>query len=113
MLTIYHNPKCSKSRNALQYIKDKGVDFTVVEYLKNNFTEESLKNVLAKLNMKPFDIVRTQEQEYKDKYKGKNFTDDEWIKILLENPRLIKRPIVAKEHKAVLGIDVTEIDKVL
>ena len=66
-----------------------------------------------KLNMKPVEIVRTQEDEFKDGLKGKTFTDEEWITILLENPKLIQRPIVVKNHKAVVGQPVEEIDRLL
>jgi arsenate reductase len=113
MLTIYHNPKCRKSREGLQYLETKGLEFTVIEYLKTPFTREMMKDLLMKLNMKPIEIVRTHEDEYKEKLKGKNFTDDEWITILLENPKLIQRPIVVKNNKAVLGQPVDEIDRLI
>ncbi len=113
MITIYHNPKCRKSRSGLQYLKDKGLECTVVEYLKVPFSRKQLQDVLMKLNKKPEDIVRTQEDAYKEKLKGKHFTDEEWITILLENPKLIQRPIVVRDNKAVLGQPVEEIDRLL
>jgi arsenate reductase len=113
MITIYHNPKCRKSRAGLQYLSEKGLEHTVVEYLKTPFTREQLKDLLMKLNMRPEEIVRTQEDEFKEKLKGKTFTDEEWITILLENPKLIQRPTVSKNHKAVLGQPVDEIDRLL
>jgi len=97
----------------LQYLLDKGLEFTVVEYLKNPLTREQLKNILMKLNMNPDEIVRTSEDDFKAKLKGKSFTDEEWITILLENPKLIQRPIVVKNHKAVLAQPVDEIDRLL
>jgi arsenate reductase len=103
MIKIYHNPRCKKSRAGLEYLKNKGVDFEIVEYLKNPLTEEELKELLVKLNKKPQEMIRTQEAIYKQQFKGKNFTDDEWIKIMVENPKLIKRPIVVKDNKAVWG----------
>lgn len=103
MLTIYHNPRCKKSRGGLQYLRDHNIDAKVVEYLKEPLNETQLKTLLMKLNKKPQDIVRTQEDIYKKELKGKNFTDDEWIKILLENPKLIQRPIVEDKHKAVIA----------
>jgi arsenate reductase (glutaredoxin) len=113
MITIYHNPKCRKSRAGLQYLQDKGLECTVVEYLKTPFSRQEFKNLLMKLNMRPEEIVRTQEDEYKEKLKGKHFSDEEWITILLENPKLIQRPIVATNLKAILGQPTDEIDRLL
>ncbi len=103
MITIYHNPRCKKSRAGLEYLKSKGVDFEIREYLKEPLTEEELKVLLMKLNKKPQEMIRTQEAVYKQNFKGKDFTDDEWIKIIVENPKLLKRPIVVKDNKAVWG----------
>lgn len=113
MMTIYHNPKCRKSREGLQYLHEQGIECTVVEYMKNPLTREQLKELLMKLNLSPIDIVRTQEDEYKEKLKGRTFTDEEWITILIENPKLIKRPIVVRNHKAVLAQPPDEIDRLL
>jgi len=103
MLTIYHNPRCKKSRGGLQYLRDHNIETKVVEYLKEPLGADQLKILLMKLNKKPGDIIRTQEDIYKKELKGKNFTDDEWIKILIENPKLIQRPIVEDRHKAVIA----------
>ena len=103
MLRIYHNPRCKKSSAGLQFIKDKTNDIEIVEYLKNPISEGELKELLMKLNKNPLDMIRTQEAIYKSGFKGKNFTDDEWVKIMIENPKLIKRPIVVKNNKAVWG----------
>jgi len=113
MITIYHNPKCRKSREGLEYVKGKGLPFTVVEYLKTPFSREHLKELLMKLNLAPRDLVRTQEDIYKEQFKGKNFTDEEWISILLENPKLIQRPIVVRGYRAAIGQPVGDIEKVL
>ena len=112
-MKIYHNPKCKKSREGLNYLRDKNEDIEIIEYLKTPFTEETLATVLMKLNKPPIDIVRTQEAIYKSDFKGKNFTDEEWIKILLENPKLIQRPIIEGKYKAVIGNPLSEIDKLL
>jgi len=101
MIKIYHNPKCKKSRAGLAYLSQKGTPFEVVEYIKNPLTEKELKDILIKMNVKPQEIIRTQEEIYKKQFKGRQFTDDEWVRILVENPRLIKRPIVVKNYKAV------------
>ena len=110
-MNLYHNPRCKKSRAGLEYLKNQGVEPKVVKYMKEDLlTEDKLKNLLMKLNRKPQDIIRTQEKVYKDNFKGKNFTEDEWVKILVENPRLIQRPIVESKYKAVIGDPPQNID---
>ena len=111
MVTIYHNPRCKKSRAGLQYLQTKTDEIQIVEYLKNPLTEDELKKLLMLLNKKPQEMIRTQESVYKQNFKGKNFTDDEWVKIMVENPKLIKRPIVVKGNKAVWGDPAEEIEK--
>lgn len=102
-MKIYHNPRCSKSRQTLELIKQNGVEPEVVEYLKDIPTKKEFKEVLAKLNKKPSEILRKGEAVYKEKFKGANFTEEEWIDVMLEYPKLIERPIVVKDYKAVLG----------
>jgi arsenate reductase (glutaredoxin) len=102
-MKIYHNPRCSKSRETLKLIKDAGADVEVIEYLNAIPTVEELKTILMKLNLNPKDIVRTSEPVYKEKFKNSNFNNDEWLKIMVEYPKLIERPIVVKGNKAILG----------
>lgn len=113
MYKIYHNPRCKKSRAGLQYLQEKGHEPEVIEYLKNPIDVAELKDILVRLNKKPDQILRTQEAIYKSDFKGKNFTDDEWLSILIENPKLIQRPIVVKGPKAVIGDPSSEIDALL
>ena len=113
MITIYHNPRCGKSRAGLEYLRENGLEHTIVEYLKTPFTRGSLKELLMKLNLSPRELARTQEEFYKKKLKGKQFTDEEWITILLENPKLIRRPIMVKGYRAVIGHTVEEIGRLL
>lgn len=111
---IYHNTKCRKSRGGLQYLEEKGIKPEIIEYLKDKpFTEKSLSEIIHKLGIQPTDLIRTQEADYKQNYRGKNFSNNEWIKILVENPKLIRRPIIVKENKAVLGDIVENIDVLL
>lgn len=102
-MKIYHNPRCRKSRETLELIKAQGIEPEVVEYLKDVPSNQEMKELLMKLNMGASDLVRKVEKEYKEKYKGKNFNEDEWIQIMLESPKLIERPIVVRGNKAVLG----------
>ena len=108
--TIYHNTRCKKSRSGLQYLIQKGIEPTIVEYLKDPiFTIESLTKLIQKLNIKPIELIRTQEEIYKKNYKGKNLSNEQWISVLVKNPKLIRRPIVEKGEQAVVGDEVENI----
>ena len=113
MYTIYHNPRCKKSRAGLEFLKNKSNEVEVVEYLKNPLSREELTILLMKLNKRPQEMIRTQEDIYKSDFKGKDFTDEEWVKIMLEYPKLIKRPIVVRGNKAVWGDPAEEIEVLL
>jgi len=102
-VTIYHNPRCKKSKETLSLLEEKGIEPEIVENLKNPPDKETLRNILQKLNKKPEDIIRKQEKVFKDNYKGKDLSEDEWLTVLTENPKLIERPIVLKGEKAALG----------
>lgn len=112
-MKIYHNPRCSKSRKGLQYIEDKGYNFEVVKYLEEGIGEEELTGLIAKSGKTAFDFVRQHEQQYKDEYKGKILSDEEWIKVLTKNPKLLHRPIIVNGDKAVLGNPPENIDKIM
>lgn len=113
MITIYHNPRCSKSRNALNAIKNSKKEFEVIEYLTDLFTEETLSTLVEKLNIKPEELVRKNESIFLEKFKGGSFTDIEWIKILVENPKLIQRPIVLTKSRACVARDEQTIEFIL
>lgn len=103
MIKIYHNPRCRKSRETLGIIEDKGIDPEIVLYLDSVPTQKELKGILKMLGIKAYDLIRKSEAIYKEKYKGKDYTESEWIKIMVKHPKLIERPIVIKGKKAVLG----------
>lgn len=103
MLKIYHNPRCRKSREGLEYLKDKTSEFELIDYLKVGLTKEIIDEILLKTHLEPEKLVRTQEELFKKELKGKNFTREEWIQILIENPKLLHRPIVLAKHKAVIA----------
>ncbi len=113
MLKIYHNTRCKKSRLGLQYLQEKGLNPEVVEYLKQPITEEELKHLLMKLNRPASEMIRTQEAIFKSEYKGLNLTEDEWVKVIVEHPKLLKRPIVETRLKAVWGDPVEAIESIL
>lgn len=111
---IYHNTRCRKSRGGLQYLESKGIKPEIVEYLKDNpFTFDQLKDIVKKMGIQAHDLIRTQEADYRQNYKGKDLKDDEWIRIMVENPKLIRRPIIIKGDKAVLGEKAEQIDQLL
>ncbi|TAI48663.1 arsenate reductase (glutaredoxin) [Flagellimonas allohymeniacidonis] len=113
MLKIYHNPRCRKSREGLAYLQEKGLDFEEVRYLDEIPSQEKLAQVLGYLGMKPMELVRTNEAVWKEKYKGKNLSDSEIIKAMVENPKLIERPIVVNGDKAVVARPAERIKDIL
>ena len=102
-MKIYHNPRCAKSRQALALLQENGVEPQVVEYLKDLLTKEGLSELIGFLGIEPLALVRKNEAVWKEQYKGKELSDKEVIKAMVENPKLIERPIVVKQKKAVLG----------
>ncbi len=113
MTRIYHNPRCRKSRAGLEYLQQKEGEFETIDYIKQGISQEEIRDILTKMNISPSNLIRTQEDYYKKELKGKDFPGDEWIRILAENPRLIQRPIIVTEHKAVLGQPPENIDNLL
>ena len=111
MYTVYHNPRCKKSRAGLHYVKEKGMEHQVREYLKEPLSEDELSRLLMKLHIKPQEMVRTQEEYYRKELKGLTLNDEEWIKIMTQNPKLIRRPIVEGKYKAVVGDPPENIDQ--
>ena len=102
MLTIYHNPRCSKSRQTLQLIEDANAPVTVVEYLKTPLTEQEIKDLLRKLSLAPIDMMRVKEAEFKDQ-NLKGASDEALISAMAQTPKLIERPIVVKGNSAIIG----------
>jgi arsenate reductase len=111
MLKIYHNPRCKHSRAGFEHLKTKTDNFKVRDYLKEQITAEEIKEIILKTNLSAKDLARTQEEYFRKNLKGKNFTNDEWIRILMENPKLIQRPIVVGKLKAVIANPPEKIDK--
>ena len=102
-MIIYHNPRCSKSREGLAILKEANQDFEIIEYLKNPPTQDELSSIIEKLKIKPIELVRKTEAIWKENFKGKELTDEQIIKAMVENPKLIERPIVVIDNKAILG----------
>jgi len=102
-MKIYHNPRCRKSRETLQIIQDSGTEVEIIKYLEVVPSEEELTDLIKKLNITAERLIRKPEKNFKDQFKGKKLAEEEWIKIMIANPKLIERPIVVKGDKAVLG----------
>jgi arsenate reductase len=103
MITIWHNNRCSKSRDAVCLLEVKNIQAEVFEYLKTPPTAEQIRDIITKLNIEPEELVRKGEEIYKTDYKGRTLTRNEWIEAFLKHPVLIERPIVIKGDSAVIG----------
>jgi arsenate reductase len=103
MLKIFHNPRCKKSCEGLKFLKENSIDHEPILYLEKGLHKKDIEEILLKMNCKPQDIIRTQEEYFKKELRGKNFTQDEWIQIIIENPKLLARPIVVGKYKAVFA----------
>ena len=102
-MKIYHNPRCRRSRETLNLIQENGVSPEIIEYLTNPPSEAELKQVIELLGIKAEDLLRKGEDVYKNQFKGKSLSEDEWIEAMIEFPKLMERPIVVKGDKAVIG----------
>jgi arsenate reductase (glutaredoxin) len=103
-VTIYHNPRCSKSRATLQILEEKNIEPVVVEYLKTPPDAKTLDDLLAKLGMDPRDLMRKQEDEYKENHlDDESLSREDLIAAMIKFPRLIERPIVVANNKVVIG----------
>ena len=103
--TIYHNPNCSKSRKTLEILNYRDVEIKIIEYLKTPPNKDELQDILMKLNISPKDLIRFKDDKAKElgiSYENE-FPFDYWISILVENPKLIERPIVISDKGAVIG----------
>lgn len=103
MTTILHNPRCQKSRMALALLIDNDEPVEIIEYLKNSPSKERLTEIVKLLGIKPEELIRKGETVFKEKFKDQDLSDNEWIDAMIENPKLIERPIVIKNGKAVIG----------
>lgn len=103
MTRIFHNPRCRKSRETLELLEEKKEMVTIIEYLKTPPSKDELKEILEMLDMKPEQLLRKGEAIYKEEFKGKELSDDQWMDAMIAHPKLIERPIVVKDGKAAIG----------
>jgi arsenate reductase len=103
MVQIYHNSRCSKSREGLQIVEETGKEFRIVDYMKEKLSVEELSEIIQKLKIQPIELVRKNEAIWKENYKDKELTDKQVLEAMAEFPNLIERPIVINKGKAVIG----------
>ncbi|MEE9372170.1 MAG: arsenate reductase (glutaredoxin) [Saprospiraceae bacterium] len=102
-MILYHNPRCGKSREAFKILIEKGESPKIREYLKEVPTADEIEELLTILGIDAVDLVRTSEQIYKDEYKHKKMSKVAWIEAMIEHPKLIQRPILIANGKAIIG----------
>ena len=102
-LKIYHNPRCRKSREALQYLEETKQRFDIINYLDNHLSKGEIEQLLKELGYQPEDLIRKNEAIWKEQYKGKDLSVDELVSALNENPKLIERPIISNGKSAVIA----------
>ncbi len=111
-IIIYHNNRCKKSRAGLAYLSEKTNDFKIINYIKDGLQAEELRLIAKKLGVRPADMIRTQEAFYKSHIKGKEFTDEEYIQFIVEKPKLLKRPVILVDDKAVWADPPEKLDEI-
>jgi arsenate reductase len=113
MITIYHNGQCSKSRGALELLQEEGIPHHVRWYLAEPLSTDELEELLKKLGIQASELVRTTEEYYLENLAGKDFSESEWLEILVTHPELIERPIVVNGDKALIARPAGRIHEVL
>jgi arsenate reductase len=111
MITIYHNPRCGKSRDCVAHFEKTNESVEIIKYLDKPLSKEEIQSILKKLNYTPIQLIRVKESVWVENYKGKSLTDDDMIEAMLTYPILIERPIVIKGNKAVVARPLENINK--
>lgn len=113
MIKIYHNPRCTKSRQGVAFLEDKKVEFEVIKYLDQEFTFDTLTSIIHELGIEPIALIRKNEAIWKSDFKGKELSDKDLIEAMVTFPKLIERPIVSNGGKAVVARPTENIEEVL
>ena len=108
-IRIYYNPRCSKCRETAALVSERGYATELVEYLVTPPCKEELRSLLAKLGMKPLELIRRGEELFKQNYAGRTLSDEEWLDALAAHPVLIERPIVVRDDRAVVARPVEKV----
>ena len=111
---LYHNSRCSKSRQALAILEENKIEFEVFEYLKNPLIESDLEGLFTKLGLAPAEVIRKGESVFKElELSSKDLSNKEWAKIIAQNPILLERPIFENGEKAIVGRPPEDILKIV
>jgi arsenate reductase len=102
---ILHNPRCTKSRETLKLLQERGVELPVVEYLQQPLSKTELREICKLLGVRPLDIVRTKEDLFGELglSKDNGYSDEQWLDVLASHPKLFERPIVVRRGRAAIG----------
>jgi arsenate reductase len=103
MITVYHNPRCEKSRSVVSLLEERKIPHTVVKYMDEPLTEEDLLELLDQLDLEAAELLRTDERLWREEFKDLELNEDELVMLMLEHPQLMQRPIVVKEDKAIIA----------
>ncbi|MEM6865385.1 MAG: arsenate reductase (glutaredoxin) [Bacteroidota bacterium] len=112
-MKIYHNPRCRKSREGLAFLEQNRYDFEVVRYLENPLTRQELLSIIEKLEVSPIDLIRRSESVWKENFKGKTLSDQELVEAMLQFPKLMERPIVVHNERAIIARPAERIKDIL
>lgn len=113
MITIYHNARCSKSRDGVCFLEESKEEFEVINYLEKPPKKRELKSLLKKLKLTPIELIRKKESVWITNFKDLNLTDDEIIQAMIDYPILIERPIIVNGNKAVIARPTEKISEIL
>ena len=113
MIKIYHNIRCQKSRLGVKFLEKNKLDFEIINYINDPLNMDEIKFLLKKLKIKPIELIRKNELIWKTNYKNKKLSDEEIIMAMVDNPKLIERPIIVNEDKAIIGRPTEKISEVV
>ncbi|MBL7886770.1 MAG: arsenate reductase (glutaredoxin) [Flavobacterium sp.] len=113
MITIYHNPRCGKSRECLAFVENSNEEFEVIKYLETPLSYSKLIEIIGHLKIKPIELVRIKEPIWVEKFKNQSLSDTQIVQAMVDFPILIERPIAVKGNKAVIARPMEKIKEIL
>ncbi|MFT6849254.1 MAG: arsenate reductase [Sphingobacteriales bacterium] len=103
MITLYHNPRCDISRKALALLQGEDREIVVIDYFSDPINETTVLDIARKIGVSPKDLIRKVEPKYQKEFKGKDFSDDDWARIIVKNLELLERPILISAKKSIIA----------